>query len=418
MPDIVLDYHRLKTPIDHPDQSVTRAKLEYPTVNVSFAYLDAINKLVAVPAPDWNLIGSATLDSFTDKALEGLASDRSMLLCLRTDKTWDNRYTSAVDTSRSTADLWLHKVVNKDVIDLANEAVDLTSSSSHLCKISASGSTIKGFRADMTTPKLTATDTELASGSVQIGSGWGKTTAYSLTYYLRTPASPSPPALGVLEVNIEGSGKPEDPFRPLMSKNLAEITGLTGLPDFLYREARKYEILKAKGFTDDEIITLFGGIIQTHVDLDSVTWGAFELHPDKSPTVIVTIVGDNPYKAGAIERQKAKAKRVFKVPKDYSEAVSLYNQLKKDYPHRLAGVHNWCYQIFGLEFFDWLQNVDFYYGELIEHRTHYDQLKQVPDWEVRNRLNELINGLSKVTVLVEERDKHINKAREILKKGW
>jgi hypothetical protein len=27
MPDIVLDYHRLKTPIDHPDGSVSTAKL-------------------------------------------------------------------------------------------------------------------------------------------------------------------------------------------------------------------------------------------------------------------------------------------------------------------------------------------------------------------------------------------------------
>jgi hypothetical protein len=35
-----------------------------------------------------------------------------------------------------------------------------------------------------------------------------------------------------------------------------------------------------------------------------------------------------------------------------------------------------------------------------------------------NRLNELVDRLSRVTVLVEERDKHINKAKEILKKGW
>lgn len=28
MPDIVLDYHRLSTPMDHPDLSMTKAKLE------------------------------------------------------------------------------------------------------------------------------------------------------------------------------------------------------------------------------------------------------------------------------------------------------------------------------------------------------------------------------------------------------
>jgi hypothetical protein len=114
-----------------------------------------------------------------------------------------------------------------------------------------------------------------------------------------------------------------------------------------------------------------------------------------------------------------KAKRVFKVPKDYNDTVALYNnQLKKDYPHWLAGKDNFAYQALGLEELDWLQNVDFYYGELIEHKTHYDQLKQVPDWEIRNKLTELIDKISKMTVLTEERDKHIAKAREILKKGW
>jgi hypothetical protein len=32
MPDVVLDYHRLKTPIDHPDGSITIAKLGFGTL--------------------------------------------------------------------------------------------------------------------------------------------------------------------------------------------------------------------------------------------------------------------------------------------------------------------------------------------------------------------------------------------------
>jgi hypothetical protein len=42
----------------------------------------------------------------------------------------------------------------------------------------------------------------------------------------------------------------------------------------------------------------------------------------------------------------------------------------------------------------------------------------VPDFEIRNRLNELTEKLSKVSALVEERDKHVAKAREVLRRGW
>jgi hypothetical protein len=163
---------------------------------------------------------------------------------------------------------------------------------------------------------------------------------------------------------------------------------------------------------------VFGYVPKHQVDLDAVTWGVFEFYPDKAPTVIVTITGDNPYKTGAIDRQKAKAKRVFTSPKDYSEATVLYKQLVKDYPHWIAGKDSFAYQTLGLEIFDLLQNIDFYYGELLEHKTHYQQLKQISPKEIENRLNELVDKLSKVSALTEERDKHISKAREILKRGW
>jgi hypothetical protein len=152
-------------------------------------------------------------------------------------------------------------------------------------------------------------------------------------------------------------------------------------------------------------------------DLDSVTWGAFEFNPE-SPTVVIAVVGDNPYKEGAVERQKAEAERWWRPPGDYREAVELYNQLRRDYPYWLAGKDSFAYQVLGLEIFEWLQNVDFYYGELIEHRTHYDQLRQVGDEEIRSRLNELIEKLSNVAGLSDERKKHIVKAKEVLKRGW
>jgi len=84
----------------------------------------------------------------------------------------------------------------------------------------------------------------------------------------------------------------------------------------------------------------------------------------------------------------------------------------------LAGKDNFAYQVLGWEELEWLQNVDFYYGELVEHRTHYSQLKQVSDDEIRSRLNELIGKLSSMGVLRGERESHIAKAKEVLRRGW
>jgi hypothetical protein len=425
-----LDSHRTASPIDHPDGSVTRSHLEYPTVGVSFSYLSVINKVLGLTRSAYSF-WVATRDTFTDKAVfqMGQVNQYSIVGGRIVDRS--NHYEQCIDIAASTADHFLRKLLGGTFTIIASEVVDLDRSGEGMC-LSISGSTLKGSRWLQNTPldplslptptaTISATDTSFASGL------YGFFPLRETTYhggtdgtivYLLAPASALPQAQSILELDIEGTGKPDDPYRPSISKNLVEISMLTGLPDFLYQEARKYDVLKAKGFTDDEIRVLLGYIPQHQVDLDSVTWGAFELHADKAPTAIVVITGDDQYQAGAIERQKAVAKRVFAPPTTYDDAVTLYNQLKKDYPHWLAGKDNFAYQTLGHEIFDWMQNVDFYYGELIEHKTHYDQLKRVPDFEIRNRLNELINRLSKVSVLIDERGKHISKAKEILRRGW
>jgi hypothetical protein len=425
-----LDTHRTASPIDHPDLSITRTKLEYPTVDVSFAYLASINKVGYISFYMWSYI-VVVKDLFTDKAVWNAKQVNASAWTFSRIQNHANMYGSQFDPPRSTADHSLHRLMAGTLTVLATEAIDIDFRGRGLA-ISCSGSTIKSLRYELLTTvdplalptpnaTISATDTAFASGLFgfqplrdypphggnESGSAW-----------LKAPLTPLPPAQSIIEINLEGSGKPEDPYRPSFSRNLVEITSLTGLPDFLYLEAKKYSILKDKGFTEDEMKLVFGYVPQHYVDLDSVTWGVFEFHPDKSPTVIITVTGDNPYKAGAIDRQKGKAKKVFKVPKDYSEAVSLYNQLKADYPHWLAGKDNFIYQVLGLEVFDYFQNVDFYHGELLDHKTHYQQLKQVSPQEIENRLNELVDRLSTVTVLTEERDKHISKAKEVLRKGW
>jgi hypothetical protein len=422
-----LDSHRTASPLDHPDGSVTRAKLEYPTVDVYFPYLEAISKCrwygpgVGIQA-FWHF---GTVDSFADKSLWAPLPNNFHIAMRMTDG--DNVYTANLYSGATTADFILDKRSAGVVTNLATEAVDIGAGDVYQVVGSISGSTVKGYRdtSYTTTPtlKISATDTAFASGAFgyvkrRDSYGEGGTGIHEGYALLKASLSPLPPALAILELSVEGTGKPEDPFRPATSKSLAEISTLTGLPDFLYQEARKYSILKAKGFTDYEIKALLGSVPQHQVDLDAVTFGSFELHPDKAPTAIVVIIDDNPYKAGAIDRQKTAAKRAFTPPKDYNGAALLYSTLKRDYPYWLAGKDNFAYQVLGLEVLDWMQNVDFYYGELLEHKTHYQQLKAVLDFEIRSRLDELIERLSKVSILAEERDKHIAKAREVLRAGW
>ena len=437
MPDIVLDYHRLKTPIDHPDQSVTTAKIDSGAVTPSrigtllSEGINAVNWFIAKgldiihhenPVSDHTVtLLNTTLSNYSAIYI---SQDNMRMYHRNQYPTWKSGYTHEMFTANSTRDHYFVKWSAGTSTMIGYEGVDL-SNYHYLYGIDISGSSFKCYRAWVTaktissaTPKFTVTDTAFASGYIGIGF---VRSYYPVPYAVPTwftAFSRGVEAVAVMEFDIVGSGTPDDSYRPDFSSQLVDILSLQNLPSFLYREAKKYQILRNKGFSDEEIELLLGYIPQRQVDLDSVTWGTFEFHPDKANTVIITITGDNPYKAGAIERQKSKARRVFNVPKYYNEAVDLYNKLKKDYPHWLAGVHNFAYQVFGLEEFDWMQNVDFYYGELIEHKTHHSQLKHVPDWEIRNRLNELIDKLSKVTILTDERDKHIAKAREILSRGW
>jgi hypothetical protein len=247
--------------------------------------------------------------------------------------------------------------------------------------LSVSGSTLKAFRVDLTTPKFTVTDTVYVSGrfgfTAPIVNDARAVQAVLMalsTCHLRAPASPGPRAIAVIEVEVDEGGLK------------------------LFRD-----VDEARG-----------------IDRASVTVGGFEVKP---PTSIAVMFSGNPYtgdRAVEVQKEYARSKgyKTITPPRDYREAVEQYRMLAKEYRDWIAGKDNYAYQVLGLEELDLFQNVDFYYGELLEHKTHYQQLKQVPDTEIRGSLEELIGRLSKVTVLTEERDKHIARAREVLKKGW
>ena len=433
MPDLVLDYHRLKVPIDHPNLSVTRAKLEYPTVDVSFAYLSAINRVRFVSMYTWGLAVVAG-DPFADKSVVAGVQVYDGVNVLGRVQNYQNFYFNKIQPTRATSDHLLAKMSAGTVTTLASESVDLTTAAA-LLQVSCSGSTVKSLRYALTSPldplnpgtaaaTLSATDTTFASGyygvrlmkeynphgSASIGSTW-----------LRAPASAVPPALAVIEVEFAKGEYPNEEYKPALLSSLVEVSRSLNVPIHLVMEHDKHEMLRRRGFTDDEIRLLLGHLPQRHIDVDAVTWGTFEFS-EKSPTNIVVVTGDNPYKQGAIQRQaeyaKKKGLRVFDPPRNYGEAVALYNKLKSDFPHWLAGKDNFAYMCLGWEELDVLQNVDFYYGELLEHRTHHDQLRQVPEWEIRSRLLELKARLEKMAALHEERGKHLRKVGELLRGGW
>ncbi len=399
---------------------ITRADLEYPTENVNLAYLTIIGKTTYWREPNVARLGVVTTDSFTDKAVKVALKDYGSLLCRFQD--YNNFYHNSLESVQTTQDTRVYVRSGGTFTLLGYEAVDINADSAHLCKAEVVGSTINFYREDMTTPKVSVTDTTFSSGAY--GSYFATTKPGDVLHYsveLLAPTSPLPQPARIFETDVIGSGKENDPFRPNLLRDLREISTLTGLPDFLYREAKKYEILKAKGFTDEEIELLFGSIPQHQVDLASVTFGSFEFRHD-SPTNIIVVYSDNPYQSGAILKQeeavKSKNLRVLKPPRDYLEAKQQYQELRKEFTEWLAGKDNFAYQMIGHEDFEAMQTADFYFGELLEHKTHYDQIKRVPDWEIRRNLNRWKERLKKGKILAEEREKHLRKLEEIERLGW
>jgi len=400
-----------------PLRSVTREHLEYPTENVTLTYLLAINKGKRWGLDATNWAAHITSDYFADKALEVMLFDVPDIPSMGYGRaTTTDTYLMLVNSSQATSDFEAHKQIGDTGARIGYEAVDVPADRNYLVKMSWAGSTGKFFREDMITPKFTVTDTSIASGGWGVGSGWAKGGAFA-DGILRPPASPGIPALAIIEVEVESTGTF---YAPMMRKDLVEVEKITEIPTFLKREKKKYDILKGRGFTDEEIELLLGYMPQRYIDIGAVTYGAFEFSYEASNIIIVQ--GDNPYKAGAVERQaelaRARNLKALSPPATHQEALDVYKELKKEFKHWLAGKDNFLYHVTGLEVFDLFQNVDFYYGELIEHKTHYSQLKEVPTWEIERRLSQLERELEKITVLAEERDKHINKIREIKRLGW
>jgi len=352
--------------------TITRDKLEYPTEDVTFAYLLAINKAIDRLSHSESPV-VVTVDSFTDKATEGIISIYYGVFFARREDAYiaKNAYFQRFASGESGTDHTIRKVIDGTVTELANEGIDLaTEYKGTYAKFNVSGSTLSAYRVDPTTPKISATDTDLASGQFGVRLAIGGTIKEdwtgSVAAKLLAPSTELPKALAIVECEITGSGNDEDPIRPDLTQGLK--------------------------------------------------WGAFDYKGEA--TMLITITGDQ---SGAIQDQiehaKSKNLKVLKPPEDYSEAIEQYRQLRQHFPEWIAGKDNYAYQTLGHEDFEKFQVADTYHGNIIEGYKP-DAYKNVPDWEMRKTLAMWKERLKHTEVAKLEAEKHLKKLEEVEKKGW
>jgi len=359
---------------------IKRKMLEYPTENVSFAYLDAINKLDLYEAHRSLCI--CVVDLFTDKAIKnGIAGQIGMPACGRF-QDFGNYYWQLHFVGATTADHQLRKTVNSVITILASESIDLTYSYGYVYLFSVSGSTLKGFRSDLTTPKISASDTTFASGLFGVGTNLynvnGQTAIIGAK--LLTPLTQLPPALALIELPVIGKGTNDDPIRPDFATNVRDH------PEF------------------------------GKIDTFAVTWGSFDYK--NGETMLCVIKGNNPYNAKAVETQilyaKSKNMIVEKPPKDVQSAEELHVKLKREFSEWLAGKHDFAYQTLGYADLEPLAVADFYDGAM-EGYYGKDPFKNVPEWELERTIRLWIERLNRSNVRSELKDNHVKKLKRVLK---
>jgi hypothetical protein len=207
------DAHRTASPIDHPDGSVTRAKLEKPTSNVSLGYILNNFDTFTWFGGGGNYCAVCFPNTYGDEDIRILQFCENSGAAVRYQSK-SNHYHLRIVTAKSTGDLEFCKWVNGTETDIAREAVDL-GWGGHYIRMVASGTSFYAYREDMTTAKFSATDTSFASGY------WGWECA-DYTYPHNSLIwcklfDPSPQTvrkvLGYYELPVVGLGTPDDPYR-------------------------------------------------------------------------------------------------------------------------------------------------------------------------------------------------------------
>jgi hypothetical protein len=174
-----------------------------------------------------------------------------------------DNYHVVLDASASASDnrLFKHDASVPSSTQIGSEAVDLTAGLFYDMRLSCSGSTIKVYRVDMTTPKISVTDTFRTDGKWGVMTNYGTVSDLYWTVRLEAAASPQPKTIGIYEVPIIGSGEIDDPYRPQLPEHL-EIPSANELDG--YDKTLRKAIKHNRDGKVNRIAVSWGALIPTH----------------------------------------------------------------------------------------------------------------------------------------------------------
>jgi hypothetical protein len=215
-------------------------------------------------------IAFVTVDDFTDKGLDGVLGDIDVdhknSPCFRFSSV-DNCYYGGVLTASTTADFRLEKVAAGTVTNLGYEGVDIGHNVYNI-RFTASGSTLKGYRSDLTTAKISVTDTSFSTGKwgmwgddCVVNHGAGEILPLEKLFWkLIAASSPSPKCIGYYEVPVIGKGTIDDPYRAALPE-IKEIPTTNELDG--YDEALRNAIKSNKDEKVNRIAVSHSALIPT-----------------------------------------------------------------------------------------------------------------------------------------------------------
>ncbi|MEM3430456.1 MAG: hypothetical protein QXI59_06265 [Candidatus Bathyarchaeia archaeon] len=375
--------------------TVYRSQLEFPTVDVSFDYLDMIGKLAIqvnylysnpcyimrdgnVETVSNRVFGHWTmaglLEDFTDKAIstcwfpyKGTIFSRVTGSYKQNGYYYPSMYENSVNISASTADNFIVKAIaatgSYNETTIGTEAVDLNTWYNYAWKFSLSGSNLKSFRETFDTAKISVTDTSLTSGYFGIGTRIARAAEITdarcqdtmgLRAWYKSASSAITPSIAVIEFPIVGSGKPEDPYRPLMAENLVEVSQSQVTPE---------EWLAVQ-------CNLKGPNGLPLVNTLAVSWGAIDYKNE--PTMLCAVYEGSPSYLDPLRHNKqrefarSKGLKVEAGSFEIDSVRSLYNKFKKDRKEMLITESELAYQLIGDETLELSGIADFYEREVVD----------------------------------------------------
>ncbi|MEM4067266.1 MAG: hypothetical protein QXV17_10465 [Candidatus Micrarchaeaceae archaeon] len=350
-----------------------RSQLEQPATDVSLHYLLAIGKadFIGIYGVEPTNTHFLTKDAYTDLAVVSRCTliagvspgfftivGRSQIY---PSDPGNNEYGIVFSP-----DLYIYKIVGGTVTQLGAEGGSFINWEEDTIKLSIQGSTLKAYRINMTSPKITVSDTSFSSGSFGIRDF--KRSYLAATGHVKMGVDP------FAYLTAAGSPHPS-------AKAIALVEGFEQQPSDNNLLGKNWRI-KEEGFR----------------------WGAFEArYGEDYRAVIYDGVIDN-----------CKFKKYRSINTSYIDALDIYREFKCG--EDLAGKDDFAFQILGREELGYQAAADFYFGHLIEHKTHYRELKRCDAQFIRMALNNLKERLEETTI--GEADKHLNKVKIILSKGW